>query len=88
MEPVNEVLRAHNADEMVCKVWLTAMEKSLTGILQAPAQATDGWFEMVYPKLDLALDMADTITEAFIARFRAEAPASAPIRPTGDTPAK
>lgn len=46
MEPVNEVLRAHSADEMVCKVWLTAMEKSLTGILQAPAQATDGWFEM------------------------------------------
>ncbi|MDR3018681.1 hypothetical protein [Delftia acidovorans] len=88
MEPVNEVLRAHSADEMVCKVWMAAMEQSLTGILQAPAQATDGWFEMVYPKLDLALDMADTITEAFIARFRTEAPASPHPLPPGDTPAK
>ncbi len=88
MEPVNEVLRAHSADEMVCKVWLEAMEKSLTGILQAPAQATDGWFEMVYPKLDLVLDMADTITEAFIARFRTEAPVSAPTPPPGDAPAE
>lgn len=86
MEPVNEVLRACSADEMVCKVWLAAMEKSLAGVLQAPAP--NPWFEMVYPRVDVALDMADTITEAFIARFRTEAPASAHPRPPDDTPAK
>lgn len=86
MKPVNEVLRAYSADEMVCKVWLAAMEKSLAGVLQAPAP--NPWFEMVYPRVDVALDMADTITEAFIARFRTAVPASAPAPATGDYPAE
>jgi len=86
MEPVNEVLRAHSTDEMVCKVWLAAMESSLTSVLQAPAPDPGVWFDMAYPRVDIALDMADTITEAFIARFRTEVPSSTPTPPPGDAP--
>ncbi|GEM_PF-4307481 len=88
MEPVNEVLRAHSADSMVCKVWLAAMESSLTSVLQAPAPDPGGWFDMAYPRVNIALDMADTITEAFIARFRTDVPTSAATPPPGDTPAQ
>lgn len=88
MEPVNEVLRAHSTDEMVCKVWMAAMESSLTSILQVPEPAPGSWYEMVYPRLNCALDMADTVTEAFIARFRTAAPVSAPVAASGDAPAE
>ena len=62
VEERNRRLRPYGADDIVCKVWTEAVKTALPVVVNGRT--------MLYENLDIAMDVADTITEGFIARFR------------------